>query len=392
MAKEDITFALPYAAECPKSLSMEEISSLAREICSPIDSKLFCQGEMSFVFKSNGSYDSSHYKKGKMPNNYHSWPKTYTRQRRMKKSACKEGRVKNEDKAASCLSPCELERGKLPYHSGTVKRVFESTYDQGKYMFSDSIFYDGGTSSVRHKRLHNDKTKAVKDVRRSPIGQNCPWNYVDKGSGKLSVEVDKEDRSIDCMSSMISKNKLHKNDKQRASFFLVANKMDFINRFETNIDSLQNPTWLEVEKDLKTGGSLYGTGQEECGNISNQTSEAKNYPVTHRHKEKKHNSKIKDEEEENSQLHGNIFLPTCDENDECTDISNGLKNVSLRDDDIAKSDCSASYGYHLNGDHTEESSESSDSGVGNARYDIIHDNWNKPNVSGPVFKKRLEVC
>ena len=424
MAKKNESSCLTYTGKYHKSLSMEELSSLAREICSPIDNKFFYQVESKFISRGTDSFESSHCNTGDAPKNYHSWPKKYPRQRRMRKDVCRGERAGNisRKKAIDSFSLFEQRNLNSPDGRSHASRNFEGSRKEEKYRFSENPFYGGDKSNFICKTTQYVEVKTTKNLKEPLSNKICFWDNSEKDYTLLSAESNMEYICTDATPVMSPRNKAQKGDSRRKALSLLHKDMDCSRSFGSIADFSHELTWQKDVENLKIRGMLSDISKREYKVVLKKSPENKCNITTHQHKEKicTNRQRMKNgmqkplsskfvsicdhwiPEEADCSMHG---LETCKDVDG-TETSNMLKNLSLRYNNENKDESEGKYVNdsdvrivqgafltdHLSGIHTDESSESSDSGVGNIRYDIIHRTWDEPTVSGPIFKKRLEVC
>jgi len=393
-----------------KSLSMDELSCLAREICSPISTKEFFHDKSEFLFMNTG--ESSTRKRGEERSNYHSWPKKSTRQKRAKKGTCRERKLEfiTEKWIESSIRSCDQGITDSTYNSSHRNRGFESIYVEESCKFSANPFYGGDLTVDYHRKLDNHSSKVDKVTKRQNVYRKCHCNHSNKGTKFLTQETNEENESETSVSPLLLRNKLQMVDGKKMPPVVFEAKLGSIKRHEEKEDN----TWPEIEEILSKGRLPYGVSQKKYRDISETSIEANSdFAINgNREDELKEISELSDRAFNSGFDHYNLERLGCvlDELEvskeaECIDTSSTLQDLSLVNDKEQKNDCGvkadnliavkieqgAISNGHLNGSNTEESSESSDSGVGNIRYDIIHRNWNEPKVSGPLFKKRLEI-
>ena len=464
-----------------KSFSMEELSSMAREICSTKNKKPFYQVGLEYTFERTGSFENicrSSQEKTEHKQNYHSWPKTSLQKKKYRKHMRRISR-ENRNSLTSDIIESNQETSVDPrlarnygetvrrsdgmkffsclfYNASEIGKRDNETASKFKVVMMDNTFSQS-TGLLESTEQHNSITKIVKEMH-PKSSLSLPVLPSDKkdDSGLFYHEYWPESQ---CLSPFLVVDKVD-NDKQlnfTDSFPCDAKSASYSDELQDNCQEMRNDgipyrcrsksapirdSMIEnvsahvkqseskickgkeqslkckcvshqIKMDLgdrrkcsKLSNSYYLTGEAEGKNIPGR--ESTDFTVTRLGKfGKKHRSRslelltqgghwTKKREIESclsqkvAALHigtqagtsapqVQTKLPTCG-----SSAHEGTDELKLEGKDKAS--------YPLLRNVTEESSESSDSGVGNIKYDIIMKNWNEPVVKGPLFKKRLEVC
>ena len=421
IAKNDNMRSLECTEKYSRSLSMDELSCLAREICSPISTKEFFHDKSEFLFVSTGESPTSKRSEGR--SNYHSWPKKSTRQRRAKKCNCRERKLGfiTEKGTESSVNPYEQRITHNTYNSNQGNRDFDSIYDQESCKFSVSPFYGGDLTINNHRKLDNHGSIVDEVIKRQNIYRKCHCNHSYKGTELLTEEADGEYESEASVSPILPRNRSQRLDRTNVPPVVLEAKLDTIGMHEEKKDN----AWPETDENLSKRRLSYGASQQKYKDIAQTSIEAiSDFPIIgNKENVYGHSKAVRNELKETAELSDRVFISGFDHYDverlgcvlselgiskgaECIGTCDTLQSLSLGNGKEQTKDCGAKADSaiamkikqgavckdHLNGSNTEESSESSDSGVGNIRYDIINRNWSEPKVSGPLFKKRVEVC
>ena len=456
-----------------KSFSMEELSSMAREICATKSKQPFYQVGLEYTFERTGSFENicrSSQEKTEHKQNYHSWPKTSLQKKKYRKHMRRisrdnsltleiieshqgtsvDRRLARKDGETLRRSDGKKFSSCLFYNASEINRKDDETASKVKAITMDNTFSQS-TGVLESREQLNSVTKIVKEMpQKSSLSlpvlpsdkkddsglfyheywpeSQClsPFLVVDKVDNKKelssteSFPCDTKSASyLDELQDQCQEIRSDGTPSAPIREFMIENVPAHVKQSESKIckgkeQSLKcNCVSHEIKMDLGDRRNRSSPSNSYCltdkANIrSIPGRKSTDSTVTRLRKfGKKHRSRSLElltqgchwtnKLEIESCLSQKVALlrigaqagtstpqvqtdlPTCG-----SSVHEGTDESKLERKDKAS--------YPVIRNVTEESSESSDSGVGNIKYDIIMKNWNEPVVSGPLFKKRLEVC
>ncbi|XP_065066535.1 uncharacterized protein LOC135692378 [Rhopilema esculentum] len=373
--KEDFTRPVHYI----RSLSMEELSSIAREIYSPRTREPFYQADEGCKRKFLDSFMSLSLKNPEsatLKNCYHSWPKASFRKKKYRRNSCKDNGNESLMPANLVINGQAQKREHLGSDLVYSKTAGKVCANQESCQFTASPFYDTqskGNDSV--SRIQQDwpilNKKGIKSVvvnSESFEIRNLEAAVSIKAKNNLmrrydiprelkslpKVEESKQDLSSSC-------------DNQSASQILLFVEKDEDDNKELHLD-------LRESRKFEPGALRDSPWEADAGCISKRSSSLQC---------KQENKK----ERQIGKQKVKVEISRSDVNSGCKNLERHQLISSSKENEPDISQCSHRIHHYFE----DEGSESSDSGVGNVRYDILTKNWNEQNVSGPLFKKRSEI-
>lgn len=467
-----------------KSFSMEELSSMAREICANKNEQPFYQVGLEYTFERTGSFENicrSSQEKTEHKRNYHSWPKTSLQKKKYRKHM---RRISRDGLNSLSSEIIESDQG-TSIKPKLARKDGETIRRSDGMKFSSCLFYNA--SEINRKR---DET--VNNVKVRQMGNICPQTTGVSGSREQNRSVTKIVTEMPPKSSLslpVLPSDGKKDDSglfcheywpgsQCLSPFLVVDKVDNNERLKStesfSCDAKAASCLHELQdqcQETRTDVTPYRCRSKSApfrdfraenylGHVEQNEKnicQGKEQPLKCKLDVVSHEIKANLSDQQNCSEPPNSNRPTNKADSESvagrTSIGStvtrlgksGKKNSSRPLELLTQGSCSAKKieiepcfsqkvasldigskvgtstsqvqtelpscgsslhketdasklgeknkaSYQLVTNVTEESSESSDSGVGSLKYDIIMKNWNEPVVSGPLFKKRLEVC
>ena len=372
--KEDFTRPVGYI----RSLSMEELSSIAREIYSTKTREPFYQADGGCKRKFLDSFMSLSLKNQEsatLKNCYHSWPKASLRKKKYRRNSCKENGNESLMSVNSVINWQTQKREHLGSDLVYSQIAGEICANLESCQFTASPFYDS----------QSKETASVPRIQRD-------WPILNK-KGNKSVVVNGESVEIpnlDAAVSIKAKNyMIHRNDTPRDTSLPKVEESKQGLSCSCDAQSASQ-ILLFVEKDEDDNKELHLDMREirkfEPGAFRDSPWEADADYISKRGGSLQCKQENKKERQIGKQK-VKVEISRSDVNSGCKNLEKHQILSSSKENEPDISQCSHGIQHYFE----DEGSESSDSGVGNVRYDILTKNWNEQNVSGPLFKKRSEV-